>query len=377
VKVYYFGTYDVYQPRTRVMLEGLRQAGVEVVEYRTQLWSDTSHKVAVAQRPWTLFREMGQMVHVYSSLAIRSAQIGRCDAVVYAHLGQLDLVLTAWWFRLRHIPIIWDALVSLYDTVINDRGLLTGRSFWGWWLKRMDWLSGCLADVILVDTAQNRTFWQTRFSVPSFKLQVVPVGAEDVFHTPARTEAHSRFQVLFYGKYIPLHGIETIIRAAKALELYKHISWTMIGIGQQRPHIDELAKTLRVQNVDFVDWVPYQEIPACIAQADLCLGVFGTTDKAARVVPNKVYQALASQCPVITGDTPAARDILLREGLEGALLVPCASPTALAEAVLELSRSPQRCAKLAQDGFELYQRYYSSQVIGRQVADLLAAFVRS
>lgn len=377
LRVCFFGTYDIDQPRTRVMMEGLRQVGIEVTECRVQLWSGTAQKVALAQQPWTLFRKLRQIGRAYYSLLTKSRQIGRCDAVVYAHLGQVDLVLTAWWFRLRSIPIIWDALVSLYDTVVDDRGLLTGQSIWGRWLRRVDQLAGRLADVVLVDTLQNRTFWHTRFSIPLPKLHLVYVGAEDLFaRIHPKTKTNSHFNVLFYGKYIPLHGIGTILRAAKDLAEIDHINWTIIGTGQQRPYIDDLAKTLKVRNVRFVDWVPYSELPVYIAQADLCLGIFGKSDKAMRVVPNKAYQALASQRPLITADTPAARSILFRDGLEGALLVPPENATALADAVLELSRSPQRCMELAQDGFKLYRRYYSSRAIGQQVVDILTASVQ-
>jgi glycosyltransferase involved in cell wall biosynthesis len=191
----------------------------------------------------------------------------------------------------------------------------------------------------------------------------------------AATKTNAEFNVLFYGNYIPLHGIETIVRAAKLLESHQHIVWTLIGTGQQRPFIDRLTEELQVRSIRFVDWVPYSDIPAYIARADVCLGIFGATEKAARVVPNKAYQALPAHRPLITGDTPAARAALLRDGIEGAWLVPVGDANSLAQAVLELSQSPQKCATLAQGGVELYRRYYSSEIIGKQVAGIFTELV--
>src|SRR6185437_8339843 len=43
-------------------------------------------------------------------------------------------------------------------------------------------------------------------------------------------------QVLFYGQFIPLHGIGTIIEAARLLR-DAPIQWTLVGRGQEAPRI--------------------------------------------------------------------------------------------------------------------------------------------
>jgi glycosyltransferase involved in cell wall biosynthesis len=186
-----------------------------------------------------------------------------------------------------------------------------------------------------------------------------------------RTGPNDRFEVLFFGKYIPLHGVETIIRAAKVLEPHSRIRVTMLGTGQQRAQADALAAELDLTAVRFVDWVPYADLPAIIAAADLCLGIFGTGEKASRVVPNKAYQAIAAGCPLITADTPAARTGLLRDGLTGAVLVPPGDASALASAILEIGQKPERWMAAAHDGHEQYLRHYRSVLIGEQVAGIV------
>ena len=44
-----------------------------------------------------------------------------------------------------------------------------------------------------------------------------------------------------------------------------------------------------------------------VASHDVCLGIFGDTDKALSVVPTKVYQGAAAGCAVVTSDTAPHR----------------------------------------------------------------------
>jgi len=371
-----YGTYDLQQPRTRVILEGLRRAGADVVLCHADLWKDTSQKVHLARHPAALLRQLAVARGVYQTLARQRRSLGACDVVVYPHMGQFDLLVSAPWFRRHGIPVVWDALISLHDTVVSDRRLVNARSIWAWLLKQLDTWVGRLADCVIVDTQQNLDYWRASAGIPVSKLHVVPVGAEDMFvgarePLPSRT-ADQPMRVLFYGQYIPLHGVDTIVRAAHELRTAQHITWTMVGTGQERQLAESLAAELEVTNVRFVDWVPYQHVPRTVAQCDVGLGIFGLTGKAQRVVPNKAYQILAAGRPLVTADTPASRDLLCRDGLEGAWLVEPGDPAALAASILDLAREPHRASALANAGAELFDRHYTSSEVGRQAARVFA-----
>jgi glycosyltransferase involved in cell wall biosynthesis len=134
--------------------------------------------------------------------------------------------------------------------------------------------------------------------------------------------------VLFYGQFIPLHGIDTVVRAAKLTET-DGILWHLIGTGQEVGRIRRLVAELKPANLEWKHWVPYEELVQEIHSADVCLGIFGATEKAARVIPNKVFQVLASEKPLITADTPAVRELGL--AASGVYLVPAGEPWALAK----------------------------------------------
>ena len=113
--------------------------------------------------------------------------------------------------------------------------------------------------------------------------------------------------MLYHGAYLPLHGTETIVEAARMTE-GTGIRWDFLGWGAYKAATEEKAKG--IENITFLEKVPYVEVPKVISAHDVVLGVFGTTAKAARVIGNKVYECMACARPTInefcTGYPPEA-----------------------------------------------------------------------
>ena len=88
--------------------------------------------------------------------------------------------------------------------------------------------------------------------------------------------------------------------------------------------------------------MPAADLPALVAGHDVCLGIFGTGDKALRVVPNKVFQGAAAGCAIVTSDTAPQRRALG----DAAVLVPPGDPEALAAALRRLADDRADLARL-------------------------------
>jgi glycosyltransferase involved in cell wall biosynthesis len=220
------------------------------------------------------------------------------------------------------------------------------------------------ADLVVADTEAHAGYFRASFGLPAGKVEVALVGAEDALFTPGPGEP-GPFHVLFVGKLIPLHGLETILAAAARLP---EIPFVVAGDGQGA----ELLRD-RPANVEHVPWIAYEALPDAYRSAGCALGIFGTGDKAARVIPNKVFQALATARPVITGDTPAARELLTHD--TDALLVPPGDSVALAEAVRRLATDAGLADRLARAGRATYETRASEQVLGARWRALLEAAV--
>jgi glycosyltransferase involved in cell wall biosynthesis len=163
------------------------------------------------------------------------------------------------------------------------------------------------------------------------------------------------------GKLIPLHGIETILEAA---QLTPELDYRVIGSGQ----LDSLLQA-KPENVEWIPWTEYERLAHELDRAGCALGIFGTSPKAQRVIPNKAYQALACGVPLVTGDTPAARELLV-DG-ENALLVRPGDAAALATALRRLAGDRELAQYLSGGGLYTYQQRASEDVLGRRWVEVL------
>jgi SAM-dependent methyltransferase len=165
-------------------------------------------------------------------------------------------------------------------------------------------------------------------------------GEPQAASEPSTASGPSRpLRVVFYGLYTPLQGTP-VIGAALSRIAGAPIEVTMVGGGQDAP----AARAAAAANpaVRWLDWVPAADLPALVAGHDVCLGIFGTGDKALRVVPNKVFQGAAAGCAIVTSDTAPQRRALG----DAAVLVPPGDPEALAEALRRLADDRTELARL-------------------------------
>jgi glycosyltransferase involved in cell wall biosynthesis len=372
VKVVLWGTYDLGKPRTRILIRGLTEArGVEVVQCHFDVWSGVEDKATLAS--WrSIAALVVKILAAYPILVWRYLRLPRHDVVLVAYLGHLD-VLVLWPFAaLRGVPIVWDAFLSLYETVVEDRALVGPRHPLAWLVWGWDWLACRAADLVLLDTAAHARWFQTEFKLRDGRTNAIFVGAEPETFAPVTDAAQSGIgrpvRVLFYGQFIPLHGIDTIVAAA-ARTTPDQVAWTIIGTGQEEPRIRHLLDAHPIPHLTWISWVPYGQLREHIAMADICLGIFGLSDKAARVIPNKVFQVIAAGRPIVTRDSPAMRE-LIESDAPGVRLVPPGDPDALLAGILGLASQLQ--SSPVRGLFDYLRSRITPMAIGQDLARLLS-----
>lgn len=311
-----FGYHDQSAPRHWTISRQMLDEGFELIECHTS-----------AKGLFGKYRDL------YRQFRTKGRDIRALLVTFPGHyLMPLAWLLTRW---PRRRWLIFDAFVSLHDTAVDDRKTVGRRSPKAFFLYLVDWFACHLADTVLVDTEAHRDFFIDRFRLRPDRVRVIYLGARtDIFHPKKDTEQKKRdtFDVLFIGTFIPLQGVDVILRAAKALQRSApDVRFTLIGKGQTYPAMKAWADTEGLTNVRFEGPLPYLSLPDRIRAADVCLGIFGTSGKASRVIPHKVYDAVACGVPVITADTEAIREKFAEDPL--VTLVTAGDSGSLAKAI--------------------------------------------
>ena len=365
--VCYFGTYRAWYSRNQIIIEGLRRNGIKVTECHQSLWRGIEDRMMAIGGGWSSPKFWGRVIQTYFRLMVSYSKIPDYDFLMVGYPGQFDVFLARILSLLKGRPLGWDVFMSIY-LIALERGLGQKHPQILKVLRRIEGWALRLPQLLVIDTRDYALWMQDTHGIKADRFSLVPTGADDrVFHRRAIPPKTDRsFLVLYYGTFIPNHGVEFIVEAAFLLREQEGLRFEFIGDGPDRPKIWEQAQKYRLKNLTFIDWLDKEALVLRIQQADICLGAFGTTPQSVMTVQNKIYEGLAMAKPVITGDSPAVR----RNLTHGENIWVCrrADPQALAEAIQTLYANPALTESLGEKGYETFISTYDLKHIGQTLS---------
>ena len=271
--------------------------------------------------------------------------------------------------------LIYDHMMSPYDSLVNEKKIIRGKGLLGEAIYSYERSIMLASDLVLTDTKVHTQYFHELFDIPLKKIVAIPVGTdESIFHpdTPVNSAVSSDFlEVLYYGSFLPLHGMDIILKAAFILR-GKPIHFTLIGGNRlDLSGFHHMIEQLGLNHVTHVDWIEYEELPKFIARANLGLGgPFGDTGQASRVITGKTFQFLAMAKPVVIGSHNS--DEYGFENKVNCLQVPRGDEKALARAILWALENKENLNQIGQRGYELYQSKYSVLQISKKLKGVIS-----
>lgn len=332
------GNYNTEYNRTSIILDGLKKLGHEVIEipFRKKRITAAAKKEI---REWD-----------------KKADLIFMPSFTHVNVRSVKKITTK--------PLVFDPLISRYLSKVFDYKAVWKYSPRAYKNYLKDKISMTHADLVFADTLAHKKYYNTRIGIPEEKIHVLPVGVnEDLFYPLHHKKKDNSFVVGFYGSFIPLHGTDVIVETAALLKNEKDIRFVLLGDGVQFNQIKTGLNKNHMQNVELKGWIKYQDLNSEINAFNVCLGIFGSSLKADKVVPNKIYHYMACQKPVITKDTEAMREIFTN-GKD--VLLTQVNPKQVAEKILFLKENPEIRESISLAGYSNVVKNHNSKSVGNK-----------
>jgi glycosyltransferase involved in cell wall biosynthesis len=248
---------------------------------------------------------------------------GLPDAAALAHALDVPLVATFWGYDVTALPAKDPARLGSHLAEV---------------------------DVVLVP---SRFLASTVVSlgVEPSRIRVVPGSVDTRFFAPKALPAAPR--VAFIGRFVPKKGVDTLMQAWSLVRrALPQAELTLLGYGEAAPHSDETSG-VRALTPDPVD--PRGQVRDLIRWCRVYVSPSKTGpdgDSESQHIGN--LEAQASGRVVLTTDHGAIPEFV-QDQVTG-VVVPQDDHLALAAAMIDLLRDPERCERLARDATLAAQR---------------------
>ncbi len=204
------------------------------------------------------------------------------------------------------VPVVFDPLISRYLTKVVDYG-----HYWKapqkWWIDYRDFRN---CDLLLADTQAHLDYFKKTLLLPGrLKTAVVPVGVHSEEFQAQYPQSSGPLKVGFYGTFVPLQGVSTIIAALALLKDEPDLNFRLLGTGHQYESARQQAQKAGLSLDLFKGWIAYENLAQEVQAFDLGLGVFGQSKKTDLVIPNKLYHYAAAGKAIISKENNTVSEV--------------------------------------------------------------------
>jgi len=342
------------QTHIEEIIASLRQSGWQVELFATKR-GGASARTSFLQRLLDYGRvqlALGRRLREFDAVFVRS------------HFMALPLAL---WARRRELPVVQEINGKPADIGVTYPALKPFAPLFAWLYRTQYRMAAHLVAV-----TEGLAQWARGFAGHD-RVSTVSNGANTELFRPdgPRAEIAGRY-VVFVGGLVAWHGIGTMLAALQEPVWPADVRLVIVGDGIERGKVEAEKENPRLL---WLGRQPYEAIPALLRGALAALCVIEDQDgrSAAGVAPLKLFEAMACGIPVIASDLPFQAEIV-RQASAG-LVVPPASPPAVAAAVAALGAAPDKTHELGGNGAAYVAREASWQQRGREIDLILTSQV--
>ncbi len=310
--------------------------------------------------------------------ATAAMRAGRHDVVV-ATSPPLLAVLPGWIaarLRLRPCPWVFEVRDLWPESAVTTGVLAEGSVVTKLLFALEHWAYRSATRINVLTPAFAENIVERGLAVRE-KIAEIPNGADvDVFKPRDETELRSelgwsgRFVALYAGAHGRANAIGQLVAAAECLAHRPDILIASVGDGPERAEWERAAKDKHLTNIVFLGPRPKSEMPRYVNAADAGLAVLQRNPTFKTVYPNKVFDYMACERPVVLAIDGVARRLVCERAEAGIFAEP-EDPEAIASAITSLADDPERRRALGRNGRQWVLEHATREALAMRYLTLL------
>jgi len=265
--------------------------------------------------------------------------------------------------RLTGAPLVSN-VQDIYPDVAIHMGVMTNPAI----ISFYKWLEGFVyrksTSVTVISEGFRRNL--AKKGVPQSKLHVMPnfVNTDKVRpleRANAFSTEHSldsKFVVLFAGNVGMSQGLSHVLDAAHIIRDEQDIVFMIVGNGASKPALEDEAAKMKLDNVRFLPYQPYDRVPEVYSAADVCL-VPLRRDFTEDSVPSKLWTIMGCARPVIASVEASSDTAHVVRAANCGIVTQPEDGQEIANAILTLYRDRPLMENQGRQGRAYVEKYYS------------------
>ena len=350
-----------------------------------KLWSnkETVDENITLYRTWTyagynsnfIGRVIGYLSYTFSSL-IKSIMLKKPNIIIITSpsifVGISAIILS----KIKNVPFIIEVR-DLWPESAVATGVLNNKVL----LNILYWLEYKLYKLskkIIVLTPAFKDNIEARFPEFIGKIEIITNGADFSIMNSDTQRKKIREQNQWNNKqvfaYFGAHGLANdlmqVIEVTKAMQQNTDVLFVLIGDGMQKKSLQNKAKEYKLNNLQFIDSVPKNEVVNYINAADICMAILKKTDTFKTVYPNKVFDYMSCNKPVLV-----TIDGITRTLIESAQCGLYSEPENLQDFIKTVQKfskmNKEQLLLLGKNGFEYVKDHFDREKLAERYIEII------
>lgn len=269
-----------------------------------------------------------------------------------------------------NVADLWPDSVRDLGMVRNELVLRVAEALEKWSYRTADRVNAVtegILQVLVKDKAVARN-----------KILFLPNGVDTELFRPRPPEtdlaqelgAENKKVFLYAGTLGYAQGLDIVLEAAERLRYRNDILFVFVGGGSEKPRLQDIAQTKKMNNVKFINPSPLDFVARLYSLSTAGLAVLKNIPLFEGARPSKVFPALASGVPVLYSGSGEGANLIKQA--QAGIVVPPENALALTEAVLRLADDSALVKELGKNGRTYVEEHYSWASLIRQWLGQLA-----